>query len=70
MGQHRNLDPILGFNLDGQSSIFKKGESSYTLMDHDSEDRVLTLEEGKKRARGEVDEDLVKEDNSTLASRI
>ncbi|MBA0819714.1 hypothetical protein Gohar_027919, partial [Gossypium harknessii] len=70
LGQDRNIDPILGFNLEGQSSIFKKGEISYTSMDHDSEDRVLTLEEGKKRASGEVDEDLVEEDNSTLALRI
>ncbi|MBA0577099.1 hypothetical protein Golob_023921, partial [Gossypium lobatum] len=52
--QHRNLDPILGFNLEGQSSIFKKGESLYTLMDHGSEDTVLTLEEGKKRTRGKL----------------
>ncbi|KAL1096257.1 hypothetical protein V6Z11_D06G211500 [Gossypium hirsutum] len=54
LGQHRNIDPILRFNLEGQSSTFKKGESPYTSMDHDSEDRVLTLEEEKKRARGRM----------------
>ncbi|MBA0700880.1 hypothetical protein Goari_026939 [Gossypium aridum] len=70
LGQHRNIDPILGFNLEGQSPFFKKGENSYTLMDHDSVDRVITLEEGKKRSRREIDEALVKEDDSTLAVRI
>ncbi|MBA0818124.1 hypothetical protein Gohar_019444, partial [Gossypium harknessii] len=54
LGQSRNIDPILGFNLEGQSSIFKKDDFSYNLMDHDIEDRVLTVEEGKKRARGRV----------------
>ncbi|MBA0556467.1 hypothetical protein Golob_026566 [Gossypium lobatum] len=54
LGQHRNIDPILGFNLEGQSPIFKKGKNSYTLMDHDLEDRVLKVEEGKKRARGRL----------------
>ncbi|PPD94009.1 hypothetical protein GOBAR_DD08972 [Gossypium barbadense] len=54
LGQNRNIDPILGFNLEGQSSIFKKDDFSYTLMDHDIQDRVLTVEEGKKRARGRV----------------
>ncbi|TYI50406.1 hypothetical protein E1A91_D12G099800v1 [Gossypium mustelinum] len=54
LGQNRNIDPILGFNLEGQSSIFKKDDFSYNLMDHDIEDRVLTMEEGKKRARGRV----------------
>ncbi|TYI57425.1 hypothetical protein E1A91_D11G280000v1 [Gossypium mustelinum] len=54
LGQNRNIDPILGFNLEGQSSIFKKDDFSYTLMDHDIQDRVLTVEEGNKRARGRV----------------
>ncbi|MBA0702549.1 hypothetical protein Goari_005442 [Gossypium aridum] len=70
LGQYRNIDPILGFNLEGQSPFFKKSENSYTLMDHDSEDRVIALEEGKKRTRREIDEALVKEDDSTLAVRI
>ncbi|MBA0577063.1 hypothetical protein Golob_023916, partial [Gossypium lobatum] len=56
LGQYRNIDPILGFNLEGQSPFFKKSENSYTLMDHDSEDRVIALEEGKKRTRREIDE--------------
>nr|KJB48579.1 hypothetical protein B456_008G075800 [Gossypium raimondii] len=54
LGQSRNIDPILGFNLEGQSSIFKKDDFSYNLMDHDIEDRVLTVEEGNKRAMGRV----------------
>ncbi|MFQ6654505.1 hypothetical protein Gotur_025457 [Gossypium turneri] len=59
LGQSRNIDPILGFNLEGQSSIFKKDDFSYNLMDHDIEDRELTVEEGKKRARGRVKTKMV-----------
>lgn len=69
MGQNRNIDPILEFNLEGQSLIFKKGETLYTLMDHDLEDRVFSVEEGKKRARGEIEDVLAKEENSTLELR-
>ncbi|MBA0756101.1 hypothetical protein Gogos_005462 [Gossypium gossypioides] len=50
LGQNKNIDPILGFNLGGQSSICKNGDTH--MMDHDLQDRVLIAEERKKKARG------------------
>ncbi|MFQ6656027.1 hypothetical protein Gotur_026308 [Gossypium turneri] len=52
LGQSKSIDPILRFNLEGQSSICKNGDTH--MMDHDLQDRVLIAEEGKKRARGRV----------------
>ncbi|MBA0772686.1 hypothetical protein Gotri_008024 [Gossypium trilobum] len=57
MEQSSNIDPILGFNLEGKLSTFNGGENSlmgqsHTSMDYDLEDRVLIGEEGKKKVRG------------------
>ncbi|MBA0837826.1 hypothetical protein Goarm_009944, partial [Gossypium armourianum] len=67
IGTKQKYRSNIGTNLEGQSSIFKKGDTSYTLMDHDLEDRVLTVEERKKRARGESEDILAKAENNTLA---
>ncbi|KAL1135981.1 hypothetical protein V6Z11_A12G209900 [Gossypium hirsutum] len=56
------IDPILGFNLEGKMSSLRKGKENLligqvqTAMDHDLEDEVVIGEEGKKRARGEIEE--------------
>ncbi|KAK5777375.1 hypothetical protein PVK06_045342 [Gossypium arboreum] len=70
MGQLNNIDPMLGFNLEGKSKAFNGGENStislsHTSMDHDSEDRVLIGEEGKK-TRGDIEDGLAKEEISAL----
>ncbi|KAG8499292.1 hypothetical protein CXB51_005801 [Gossypium anomalum] len=60
----RKVDPILVFNIEGESSTF--GEmlkrvwpgQIHTSMDHDMEDTVLIGEEGKKKSRVEEDEPI------------
>lgn len=57
MGQSSNIDPILGFNLEGKLSTFNGGENSlmgqsHASMDYDLEDRVLIEEKGKKKQEG------------------
>ncbi|MBA0805411.1 hypothetical protein Gohar_004927 [Gossypium harknessii] len=57
MGKSSNIDPILGFNLEGKLSTFNEGENSlmgqsHTSMDYDLEDSVLIGDEGKKKAMG------------------
>ncbi|KAL1178320.1 hypothetical protein V6Z11_A03G089600 [Gossypium hirsutum] len=69
----KNIDPVLGFNLEGSlSKSYQVGDSSNPIylpiaMDHDLEDNMLIGEEGHKRAREEA-EDLSRSDevNSTV----
>ncbi|KAG8496352.1 hypothetical protein CXB51_007615 [Gossypium anomalum] len=57
-----NIDSVLGFNLEGRLYNSHQGGDDSCLvylpitMDHDLEDSVLIGEEGKKRARGEVED--------------
>ncbi|XP_052874823.1 uncharacterized protein LOC128280638 [Gossypium arboreum] len=58
----RKVDPILGFNIEGDSSASSERLKRvwpgqiHTFMDHDMEDTALIGEEGKKRSRVEEDE--------------
>ncbi|KAG8492813.1 hypothetical protein CXB51_010148 [Gossypium anomalum] len=71
------VDPILGFSLEGRKILgHHLGNNlmlkqAYTDMEHDLEERVLIGEEGKKRARGEIEGAIVleKENSPTGRSR-
>ncbi|KAK5845553.1 hypothetical protein PVK06_001744 [Gossypium arboreum] len=57
-----NINPILGFSLEGRLSAFDKSKGSIEMdhsqnaMEYDLEEGVIIGEEGKKRSRGEIEE--------------
>lgn len=61
-GCDTNIDPILGFNLEGKKVHLSLendetlGGQIQTTMDHDLENEVIIGEEGKKRPRGYIEE--------------
>ncbi|KAA3486094.1 reverse transcriptase [Gossypium australe] len=60
-GYGQSFDPVLGFSLEGRKSLGNHtGKNSMpdkalTNMEHNLEDDILIGEEGKKRARGEME---------------
>ncbi|MBA0739311.1 hypothetical protein Gogos_012595 [Gossypium gossypioides] len=67
-----NIDPILGINLEGGLSNLSHGKENVcaehfqTTMEHDLEDGVLIEEEGKKRARREIEDSINREEINTV----
>lgn len=57
-----NIDPILGFNLEGnmplldQSRRYVGMDQSQSAMEHDLEDSIIIGEKWKKRSRGVIEE--------------
>ncbi|KAG8482891.1 hypothetical protein CXB51_024214 [Gossypium anomalum] len=70
-----NIDPTLGFNLEGRISSFGKSKRnmevnhSQTAMEHDLEKGVIFGEEGKKRSRGAIEKSSSKEGYVALPPR-
>ncbi|KAH1057268.1 hypothetical protein J1N35_035333, partial [Gossypium stocksii] len=68
-GFDKNIDLILGFNLEGKRAYSWKGKERKLLgqfqspMDHDLENEVIMGKEGKKRARGDI------EDSNSMGGR-
>ncbi|MBA0649051.1 hypothetical protein Goklo_016663 [Gossypium klotzschianum] len=65
----KDIDPVLGFNLEGKRDPLQLEKDKILLdqiqmtMDHDLENEVVIGEEGKKRARGDFEE------NSNIGGR-
>ncbi|KAH1031945.1 hypothetical protein J1N35_044119 [Gossypium stocksii] len=70
-----NIDPVLGFNLEGSLPPFDQTgknllmEQQQTAMEHDLEDGVFIGEEGKKRNKGAMEELSNKDGCEVLVTR-
>ncbi|PPR80305.1 hypothetical protein GOBAR_AA40410 [Gossypium barbadense] len=60
IGCAKDIDPVLGFNLEGKMSSLRQGKKILlsgqiqTAMDHDMDDEVVTGEEGKIELQGRL----------------
>lgn len=70
-----NINPILGFSLEGRLSAFDKSKGSIEMdhsqnaMEHDLEEGVIIGEEGKKRSRGEIEESSSRDGYEAFTTR-
>ncbi|KAG8474642.1 hypothetical protein CXB51_031263 [Gossypium anomalum] len=74
-GYGQPFDPVLGFNLEGKSAFLNHSgeklltDKALTDIEYDLEEGVLIREEGKKRARGEMEKPIEMREINTSAVR-